>query len=242
MVDLLLHAHRIEDVEISPPPALSGFLRILAVLTGRITGLDRMDSFEDWEQAREDLLHAGRFDETAIRRYFDEFSGRFELFHTATAHPFLQDARLLEQCRNPQGDQVSSGVNKLSSSRAAGQAFVWHSHTVDADPSPVPAARRVVIADMAVSTAPARRCTARQGGRQGGRHQVGPATGPVSYHPVGEASSTRWCWTSLCSWHEHDAAHGEEDPDPLSVPPAQGWREKFAVLSARVLLHSFRIR
>src|SRR5690606_23365909 len=69
LVDLLLHAHRIEDVEISPPPALSGFLRILAVLTGRITGLDRMESFEDWEEAREDLLHTGRFDETAIRRY-----------------------------------------------------------------------------------------------------------------------------------------------------------------------------
>src|SRR5690606_41066344 len=60
-----------------------------------------------------------------------------------SADLFLQDARLLEQCRNPQGDQVSSGVNKLVLNRAAGQAFVWHSHTVDADPSPVPAAEAV---------------------------------------------------------------------------------------------------
>ncbi len=177
LVDLLLHAHRIEDVEISPPPALSGFLRILAVLTGRITGLDRMDSFEDWEQAREDLLHAGRFDETAIRRYFDEFSGRFELFHTATAHPFLQDARLLEQCRNPQGDQVSSGVNKLVLNRAAGQAFVWHSQR---------------------SARPLHRTS---GGKdKGGRHQVGPATGHGLLPSRGQKPLPHaGAGTSLCS-------------------------------------------
>lgn len=230
LVDLLLHAHRIEDVEISPPPALSGFLRILAVLTGRITGLDRMDSFEDWEQAREDLLHAGRFDETAIRRYFDEFSGRFELFHTATAHPFLQDARLLEQCRNPQGDQVSSGVNKLVPNRAAGQAFVWHSHTVDADPSPVPAAEAVWSLLTWLYYGPPGRCTARQVGKtRAGDTKSGPLRGTVSYHPVGKSLfHTLVLGLPYVPWHEHDAAPWEEEPrDPLSVPPpAQGLARK----------------
>lgn len=230
LVDLLLHAHRIEDVEISPPPALSGFLRILAVLTGRITGLDRMDSFEDWEQAREDLLHAGRFDETAIRRYFDEFSGRFELFHTATAHPFLQDARLLEQCRNPQGDQVSSGVNKLVLNRAAGQAFVWHSHTVDADPSPVPAAEAVWSLLTWLYYGPPGRCTARQVGKtRAGDTKSGPLRGTVSYHPVGKSLfHTLVLGLPYVPWHEHDAAPWEEEPrDPLSVPPpAQGLARK----------------
>lgn len=219
---LLLHAHEIEDVEVSPPPALSGFLRILAVLTARVTGLDRTESYEDWEDAREELLRSGAFDPTAIGRYFDEFAGRFELFHTATNHPFLQEPRLLEQCRTLKGEPTSSGVNKLVLDRAAGQAFVWQSHTNDSAPAPVPVSEAVWSLLSWLYYGPPGRCTARQvGDTRAGDTKSGPLRGSVSYHPVGSTLfHTLVLGLPYFPRQEQDAAPWEEEPrDPLSLPP-----------------------
>lgn len=221
--ELLIHAHEIEDVEVSPPPALSGLLRVLAVLTGRVTGLDRAASYEEWEDARENALRVGRFDDVSVRQYFAGLQGRFELFHTATEYPFLQDKRLLQQCRTLKGEETSSGVNKLVLDRAAGQAFVWQSHTVDAEPDPVPVAEAVLSLLTWLYYGPPGRCTARQVGEvRAGDTKAGPLRGSVSYHPVGSSLfHTLLLGLPYVPHHDQDAAPWEEEPrDPLGVPPA----------------------
>ncbi|GAB3551837.1 CRISPR system Cascade subunit CasA [Actinopolyspora lacussalsi] len=228
---LLLHAHDIADVEVSPPPTLAGFLRILTVLAGRITALappdatDQYEDIEDWQQARERHWHAGRFDPDAVERYFAEHVGRFELFHTATpegAPLFLQDHRLLEQCRTTKGESASSGVNKLVLGRAAGQAFVWHSHTTDREPPSVTAPEAFWALLSWLFYGVPGRCTPRRVGETNAADtKAGPLRDSVSFHPVGRSLfETLLASVPYYDPCENDRAPWEEPPpDPLAVPP-----------------------
>lgn len=122
--ELFLHAHKIVDVQVSPPPAAVGVLR---VLLARMTKLNEISNSDEWSDGRDELLRQGELDPNTVNGYFDKYRGRCDLFHPE--YPFLQDPRLAQQCRNSQGELVASGVNKLVLGRAARQAFVWRSQT-----------------------------------------------------------------------------------------------------------------
>lgn len=182
----MLHAEDIADLDISRPPALSGFLRLLYVLTARVTGLDSFDSIEEWRKAREFEFDRGSFDPTQVRRYFWQYGGRFELFHAASEAPFCQDPRLLEECRTNRGDPTSSGVNKLVLGRASGQSFAWHSHTHDSNilTASVDEAFFALLTWLYYGSPG--RCTPRQvSGTTAAYTKAGPLRGSVSYHPIG---------------------------------------------------------
>jgi CRISPR system Cascade subunit CasA len=222
--EVFVHAHELIDIPISPPPAAAGMMRLLTVLLARMTGLDRIIDADEWSDVRDDLLKQGRLDPTEhVDRYFDQWTTRFDLFHPE--HPFLQEPRLLEQCRNTKGEQVSSGLNKLVLGRAAGQAFVWRAHTTDQDPPPVAPEEAFVSLLNWLYYGPPGRCTS--------RHVPGldkpiadtkgaPLRGSVSFHPWGSS-----LWETLLIGMPFVAPTGEDKPpwdrerhlDSLGVPP-----------------------
>ena len=176
--ELFLRAHELDDVQVSLPPAGAALWRILVVLAARITGLDRQDGdIEDWEGERESALAAGHFDPDSVRRYFDRYADRWDLFGP---RPWLQEPALAEQCR------ATSGLNKLVLVRPAGNNQVWfdHHHAGHADPVPVPEAIGYLL--TALYYGPSGRCTARTVGDQTEANSTaGPLRGTVSFHPVG---------------------------------------------------------
>ncbi|PRW64770.1 type I-E CRISPR-associated protein Cse1/CasA [Actinopolyspora mortivallis] len=230
--ELFVYASTIADVEVSPPPALAGFLRVLYVIAARVSGLDTVKDddedltpFEEWEDRKADLLEYGRFDIDTVERYFRTYEGRFKLFANSAAEdpvPFLQDPRLLEQCRSSKGEATSSGVNKLVLARASGQGFVWQSHTRDAAPEPVPAPEAVFSLLTWLYFGAPGRCTPRQVGDLNEAHtKGGPLRGTVSYHPKGEnLFETLVLGVPFLPCSEGDAAAWEEElPNQLGVPP-----------------------
>lgn len=222
--ELLLWAPDIVDVEVPHPPALAGLMRVLEVLTARVTGLDALADRVEWEEAREAALDKREFDATAVNEYFAKHQGRFELLYTASETPFFQDVRLLEQCTTSKGAPTSSGVNKLVLDRAAGQAFVWHSHTVDAHPP------RVALPDAAFAVltwlyyGPPGRCTPRRVGEVAASEtKAGPLRATVSFHPVGQSLfETLLLGVPYALSTEDSPALWEDDPwrDPCGLPPA----------------------
>lgn len=181
--ELFLRAHELDDVLVSLPPAGAGLWRLLVVMAARITGLDRqdggVDGVEDWEDARETVMSAGRFDPGAVKRYFDEHADRMDLFGD---RPWLQESALAEQCRD------SSGLNKLVLVRPAGQNQVWfdHHHAGQADPVSVPEAIGYLL--TALYYGPSGRCTARTvSGRTEANTTAGPLRRTVSFHPLGRS-------------------------------------------------------
>ncbi|GAA4889208.1 type I-E CRISPR-associated protein Cse1/CasA [Saccharopolyspora cebuensis] len=220
--ELLVRAPDIEDVEVPHPPALAGLLRVLYVLTARVTELDKVSEANDWDEAREAALERGGFDTDAISEYFAEYAGRFELFHTAAGErsPFCQDPRLLEQCRTSKGEPTSSGVNKLMLGRAAGQGFVWQSHTVDADPRPVPVPDAVFAMLAWLYFGVPGRCTPRRVGAQSAADTgAGPLRGTVSFHPFGESLFETLLLGVPYAPGSGPAVWEDELRDPLGVPP-----------------------
>ncbi|MBA0127239.1 type I-E CRISPR-associated protein Cse1/CasA [Haloechinothrix sp. YIM 98757] len=215
-------AHDIADIRVPLPPAESGLLRILYVLTARITGLDRIVDRDDWLDHRDSVLRAGCFDARAIDAYLDRCAARFELFHTATEWPFLQDPRLLSECRNTKGHPVSSGVNKLVSGRAAGNAFVWQSHTRDADAPPVAAPDALWSMLAVLFYGEPGRCTSRQvGSVSKADTKAAPLRATTSFHPLGRnLFETLLLGLVHEPSTEQDVAPWEapELPDPLGVP------------------------
>ncbi|GAA0523048.1 type I-E CRISPR-associated protein Cse1/CasA [Saccharopolyspora thermophila] len=220
---LLVHAADIADVQVPHPPALAGLLRVLYVLAARITGLDRIGDAGQWEDRREELLDSGDgFEAAAVEDYFARYPGRFELFHTATDRPFLQDKRLLEECRNTKGQASSSGVNKLVLGRAAGQSLVWLSHTNDAQPVALPAEEAVFSLLTWLYYGAPGRCTPRQVGKVNeASTKAGPLRGTVSYHPLGESLfETLLLGMPYRPSDGDDRAPWEDELcDPLGPPP-----------------------
>lgn len=223
--DLLVRAPDIADVEVPHPPALAGLLRVLSVLAARVTGLDALHRRSEWEGARETALDKGEFDVNAVDRYFAEHDGRFELFHTATDTPFCQDVRLLEECRTAKGESTSSGVNKLVLGRAAGQGFVWQSHTLDSRPPLVPASEAVFALLTWLYYGDPGRCTPRRVGEVAAADtKAGPLRGTVSFHPVGDSLfETLLLGIPYESSTEDSPALWEDQlRDPCGLPPEGG--------------------
>ncbi|ASO20768.1 CRISPR system Cascade subunit CasA [Actinoalloteichus hoggarensis] len=223
---LLVHAHEIADLSLSSPPAESALLRVLAVLTARITGLDGIDDVESWCDRRDEVLRAGRLDPAAIDRYLSRYPGRFDLFGD---RPFLQDARLRAECRNTRGEPATSGVNKLMLGRSAGQSFVWQSHTTDDDPPPAPAAEAFAALLAWLFYGPGGRCTSRWAPGQdkpAADTRISPLRGTTSFHPWGSSLfETLLIGLPFLPSDADDLAPWEEDdyPDPLGMtPPPRG--------------------
>lgn len=217
--ELLLRSHEIADIEISPPPAMAGLLRVLAVLAGRVTGLDSIRNPDEWCVEWHQRLAAGRFEERAVNAYFERLRGRFELFHTATDRPFLQDPRLLSECRDSKGSPITSGPNKLAIGRAAGNEFLWRSHTPDDDAASVPIPEAVSSLLTWLYYGASGQCTPRHADGLSARNVgAGPLRGTVSFHPVG-SNLFETLLLGLPRLDGDDPAPWEEEqpPDPMEV-------------------------
>ncbi|MEV4251603.1 type I-E CRISPR-associated protein Cse1/CasA [Spirillospora sp. NPDC049652] len=179
--DLLIHAHEIEALTVTPPAALSALYRLLYALTARITGLDEDLDGTDWDERREDLF-GEPLDSDAVDRYFDSLPGRFDLFDAE--RPFLQDPRLADPAVSPK----SAGVNKLAIGRPAGNNSVWFTHHWDATPEPLPSAEAAAAMLIWLYYGPSGRCASRTHlDTKAADVSAGPLRGSLSYHPEGSA-------------------------------------------------------
>lgn len=176
--ELLVHAHEISSVEVSAPPALSALYRVLYALAARVSGLD--EGGPEWEELREELIDAGRFDPESVSAYFKRFPDRFMLFHPD--RPFLQDPRLSTQCSK------TAGVNKLVPGRAAGNNHSWFGHHNDSNPSAAPAAQAFLDLLTWTYYGSSGRCSTRvTAGNSESNTKAGPLRSALSYHPVGSS-------------------------------------------------------
>ncbi|QXJ26988.1 type I-E CRISPR-associated protein Cse1/CasA [Actinomadura graeca] len=217
--DLLVHAHEIEALTLTPPPFLSGMYRLLYAMTSRITGLEVVGGHEeDWLDRRAAL--AGRpLDPAAVDRYFEEMSGRLDLFDPV--RPFLQDPRLAD----PQVSPKSAGVNKLVLGRPAGNNPVWFGHHWEAAPVPAPALEAFAALVVWLYYGPSGRCATRTHALVTEANvSAGPLRSSLSYHPEGATlletllagltlpPRTLREGDDLCPWEL------PELPDPLAPP------------------------
>jgi CRISPR system Cascade subunit CasA len=223
--ELLVDAHRWEDLSVPVPPAAAGLWRILYVLAARVSGLDDPAlSGDEWLERRERLVAAGRFDAATVDAYFQRYAGRFDLFDRA--RPWLQDPRLAVECLK------TAGVNKLVLGRPAGNNQVWFGHVTDQQPGPLSSAEAVWWLVAQLFYGPSGRCSSRVvRGESFANSTAGPLRSVVSFHPLGRTvfeslvagipapDTAAGLAESLdaCPWER------EELPDPLGVPPQRGW-------------------
>ncbi|MDL4770750.1 type I-E CRISPR-associated protein Cse1/CasA [Actinomadura xylanilytica] len=214
--DLLIHAHEIQALTITPPPALSATYRLLYAMTARITGLDAGE--DDWRDRREDLQGAP-LDPDAVGGYFEGLTGRFDLFDPD--RPFLQDPRLAD----PEVCPKSAGVNKVAVGRPAGNNAVWFGHHWDATPVPIPAADALAALLVWLYYGPSGRCGTRtHADTTAADVSAGPLRSSLSYHPEGDSLLETLLagltlpppglqpQDDLCPWELPDL------PDPLAPP------------------------
>ncbi|MFK0016221.1 type I-E CRISPR-associated protein Cse1/CasA [Streptomyces sp. NPDC091027] len=238
--ELFHRADEITDLELPVPPAASGLLRILAVMTARIAGCDgvRLDDEElgedinGWLRLRNRVLAEGRFDLKRVSEYLDQEvpKGHLDLFDGD--RPFLQDPRLRSECVDGQGHPNPSGVNKLVLGRPTGvNGAVLFGHFNDADPVPVPAAEAAWHLIAQLYYGPSGQCTPRKITTvKPGNGDAGPLRKSVSYHPWAEDLFTTLVLAvpqpGVCGDpEEDDASPWETDalPDPLAPLPPVSW-------------------
>lgn len=207
--DLLVHAHEIEALTITPPPALSAVYRLLYALTARITGLDESPGgLADWLDRREDMFGEPLAPE-AVDAYFTQHAGRFDLFHPT--RPFLQDPRLADPAVCPK----SAGVNKLVIGRPAGNNSVWFGHHWDASPMPVPTPHAFLSLLIWLYYGPSGRCATRtHADITEAKVSAGPLRSSLSYHPEG-ATLLETLLAGLTP--PPDGLRGQDDPCPWEL-------------------------
>ncbi|MEU8522225.1 type I-E CRISPR-associated protein Cse1/CasA [Streptomyces sp. NPDC048577] len=220
--ELLLRSSDISAVAVSDPPAHAAILRILYALTARVTGLDVAGS-GDWAERRLDILDAGQLPVDGIDAYVSRTWHRFFVFDPEGGRPWMQDARLAEQCDSDK----SAGVNKLIVTRPAGNTHAWFRHGSDARPD------RPTVADAVLNLlvwhyyGPSGRCSAREvNGVKTASASAGPLRTALSYHPEGanlletllaglvEPPRAVRREDDLCPWE------WDELPDPEALPSA----------------------
>lgn len=221
---LLTRAHRVEDLALPLPPAQSSLLRILTVITARLTGLDDPHlPRATWTRRRNELLQAGRgFDLDTIGTYLKAHV--FDLFDPH--RPFLQDPRLRTQCVK------RAGVNALAWGRPAGNNTVWRTgdHS-DSTPHPLPAHEAFWHLLIHHYYGPSGRCSART---VPGFHPVkdpglssGPLRSTLSFHPQG-----RTLYETLLLHLTPSPGDTEDLDEPACTPDACPWEEDLPDLLA----------
>ncbi len=215
--ELFATAHGIADIEVPNTAGASGLWRILTVIAGRITDLDRAKNRPEWRARRAEILDREAFDPDRVKKYFDDYHDRFRLFDAQ--RPFLQDPRLREQCGK------RSGINKLVLTRPAGNNQVWFDHHTDLDTRPIPPEEAIWFLLAQLYYGPSGRCTSRTvSGRNEANSTAGPLRGTVSFHPLGrnvfESLVAGIPYPGRCA-EGTDLALWERDelPHPLGLPP-----------------------
>ncbi|MGW4646979.1 type I-E CRISPR-associated protein Cse1/CasA [Kitasatospora sp. NPDC004289] len=226
--ELLLRAHEIEQIAIAVPPALSALYRVLYAITARTTGLDEAykdDEDDDWSERRDALTEqaggAGRIDPARVEAYIENWHHRFDLFDPE--RPFLQDPRLARQC-DPAN---TAGVDKLITTRPAGNNHAWFQHVDSASPDLPTPAQAILHLLVWHYYGPSGRCSSRTvDGVSAANSTAGPLRGSLSYHPEGtslfetllaglpEPGQDDDPATDLCPWEQ------EELPHPIKAPLA----------------------
>ncbi|MEV6886161.1 type I-E CRISPR-associated protein Cse1/CasA [Streptomyces sp. NPDC051135] len=174
---LFLDAHRIDDLALPQPPAASALLRIAAVITARITGLDDPElTASQWNTLRRSRLAEGRFDPDAVHTYFDQHG--WDVFDPV--RPWLQTPSLRTECDH------STGINAFVPGRPAGHNFAWFSPHGHHTAEPVPTAEALHILLIHHYYGRAGTGTPRTlEGTTSGKQTSGPLRSSVSFHPLG---------------------------------------------------------
>ncbi|NAS22179.1 type I-E CRISPR-associated protein Cse1/CasA [Herbidospora sp. NEAU-GS84] len=217
--ELYVRAHEIPDVDAPFAPAGAALWRILTVIAARITGLDRADNINEWQDRRDGLLDISMFSGNDVEKYFAQYGDRFDLFHPS--RPFLQDSRLADECAK------TSGINKLVLSRPAGNNQVWFDHHTDVDAQRIPVEEAVwhLLAQMYYG--PSGRCTSRTVyGRSEANSTAGPLRGTISYHPLGrnvfESLVTGIPYPGPAVGRDVAVWEEPEPKNPLGISPTPG--------------------
>ncbi|MER6548637.1 type I-E CRISPR-associated protein Cse1/CasA [Streptomyces sp. NPDC001250] len=221
LLELLLRSGDIATLTITDPPAHSALLRILYALTARVSGLDEAAP-GDWGARRLDILDAGQLPREGIDAYNRRYWHRFFLYDPDGRRPWMQDARLAEQC----DADKTAGVNKLIVTRPAGNTHAWFRHGSDARPDLPTVAEAVLNLLVWHYYGPSGRCSAREvNGIKTASATAGPLRTALSYHPEGAnlletllaglvpPAQTVRRQDDPCPWE------WEELPDPDDVPP-----------------------
>ncbi|TXS44088.1 type I-E CRISPR-associated protein Cse1/CasA [Streptomyces sp. uw30] len=220
--ELLLHSHDIATLAVADPPAHSALLRILYALTARVTALDEAGP-GDWGMRRVSILDdAGQLPRDGIDAYIDAYRHRFFVYDPEQGRPWMQDARLVEQCDTGN----TAGVNKLIVTRPAGNTHAWFRHGSDARPDLPTTADAVLNLLVWHYYGPSGRCSAREvNGVKSASATAGPLRTALSYHPEGTTlfatllaglvrpEQTVRREEDRCPWEQ------EELPDPDQTPP-----------------------
>jgi CRISPR system Cascade subunit CasA len=224
--ELLGRCQDVEALDIPFAAAQSALLRVLYALTARVTGLDE-DPCGGWTRRRERVLEEGALPKEGIEEYVSRWHRRFFLFDDATGRPWLQDARLADECTE------SSGVNKLVLTRPSGNNHSWFGHVRDSAPRPVPAGAAVLYLLMWHYYGAPGKCTARAlDGERFSEAKRGPLAGSLSYHPEGDSLLITLLAGLVRPERQvrpaEDRCPWERDPtDPAGAPPVPlgpcGW-------------------
>ncbi|WP_082317745.1 type I-E CRISPR-associated protein Cse1/CasA [Streptomyces sp. NRRL WC-3549] len=220
--DLFVQSADIASLAVADAPAHSALLRVLYALTARITGLDESGP-GDWGERRLDVRDNEAFDQAQVTAYFGPLRSRFFLYDPQGGRPWMQDARLAQQCDT----ENTAGVNKLIVTRPSGNNHSWFRHDTDAAPD-LPTAQEAALSLLIWHCyGPSGRCSSRDvNGTKSASATAGPLRTALSYHPEGESlfetllaglvppASTVRRTEDLCPW-EWDTL-----PDPDRPPRA----------------------
>ncbi|WP_405650507.1 type I-E CRISPR-associated protein Cse1/CasA [Streptomyces sp. RK9] len=220
--ELLLRSGDITGLAVTSPPAHSALLRILYALTARVTGLDEVGT-RDWVSRLQDIWDEGELSREGIAEYFARYEHRFFLFDPEYGRPWMQDARLAEQC----DADKTAGVNKLIVTRASGNNHAWFRADRDARPELPTASEAVLNLLVWHYYGPSGRCSSREvNGAKSASMTAGPLRTALSYHPEGETlfetllaglvrpEATVTPARDQCPWER------DELPDPDKAPRA----------------------
>ncbi|WP_424892228.1 type I-E CRISPR-associated protein Cse1/CasA [Streptomyces sp. XH2] len=223
-------AHLFSELEVAHPPVEAVLRRLLAALAARVGGLDD-GTGEQWLDAREDLLVAGRFDRGRVHHYFDSYAdaGRWNLYDLV--RPFLQDPRLAGEC----AEQAPPG--RLAMDRPSGNNGVWTDHTPQETPLPGAEATGWLLAWHGFG--PSGTAAVRQHADRSSKFcKAGPYRALISFFPHHPGSLFITLLVSVPAPGAWPSAAGEDLapwespllPDPLVPAPASG---PISLLTAR---------